>query len=46
MKDDGASAEVMAGEMVELWSDWGGVELANRTCHCKGLRETKKQNDF
>lgn len=42
MKDDGASTEVMAVEMVKRWSDGAGGELANETCLCEGLREIKK----
>ena len=42
MKDDGASTEVMAVELVKRWSDGAGGELANKTCLCEGLREIKK----
>lgn len=42
MKDDGASTEVMAIELVKRWSDGAGGELANETCLCEGLREIKK----
>ena len=42
MKDDGASVEVMAVEMVKRWSDGAVGELAGKTCLCKGLREIEK----